>query len=102
MYIKKDDLRKQILISLYEFRKNEINVSLSLNELSLENCPIDLEDFESYDGIPRGISPNVSKEKLQEEKYRKEWLDNLKSFFFSKGANYICFIGISEKAMQNA
>lgn len=90
-YSNKDNLREQILISPYKFPEDKCNTSLSLEELSLENCPISLEKFECYDGIPRGI--------FQEKFNKNEWLDNLKTFFLSKGAKYICFIGIKKKAM---
>lgn len=85
----KTDLRKQIFVSSHDFSDDNCkDIHLSLDDLSSETCPIPLEEFENYMGIPRGIA--------------EEDFDKLKIFFRSRDANYICFIGITQKAVQNA
>ncbi len=79
----KNKYGKQILASRYSFSQGNVhNISLPIENLSEKNCPISLAEFEDYDGIPIGIS--------------SKGIEGVKEFFISKGAKYICFIGVSE------
>lgn len=86
MYQHRTDHTRQILISRCKFPQEDIsNISFALENLSSENCPIPLIEFEEYELIPGGIS--------------KKGIAGIKEYFFSKGA-YICFTGIPKEAIH--
>lgn len=79
------DSRKKIAVSRCKFPQNDIYfLSMALKDLTLENCPISIEEFEDYQGISSDIS--------------RKGIDKIKEFFFSKGGSYICFVGLYQKA----
>jgi hypothetical protein len=83
----KNDHRKQILVSRCKFSQGHIShISFPIEDLSQENCPILISEFEDYQGIPGGIS--------------NKGIEEIKIFFLSKEAYYICFTGITQKAIH--
>lgn len=87
MYYHKTDRGRQILISRCDFLEKDISHRyFALKDLSLENCPIPISEFEDYELIPSGIS--------------KKGIEVIKDYFFSKGAYYICFTGIPQEVIH--